>query len=567
MLQLTYSLSLITLFILLLTFLHSHSKALILFLTIIVISASVSEYFILISLAVTLYFTLREGMWQIALSLKNRKLLFGTCIFFFLYQVLFELTSKVKLNVLQFLTFGYDNAQHLGLLKVFVNEKTLSSSIFGSWENDFGLFREYPPGHALFTSYVSRVFFWNLARENNQLIVFFLMNFAVFVSCMVIANSFTLGKKLTTRRFAPSLLATALALYPWGILYTNGFGPYLVGILIILLVLSATMNTSSFEQQITLHVLGTSLLLITTPALVFSFIPSMTVALFVNRDSYNVLIKSKQFIPSLLFGLLALTIHFQTSSNFGWRQLLGDGGVQPPSLAFVILISLISLYYLINFFRKFDTNQFSLVIISLLVTTVVLICLNVYYTGTINYYAIKQFHVFSGFLCVYFVQRYCFTKRKKMLFRTMTVMLLAVSVIGIIKPKQYTGAFMGHLFETVTNAAFRSDWQNEIVDANSILSALEKTENSSDKCLIYHVGLNQIDLNSRWLNSIGNARSITQECFMSFWNRQDMILSNFLATLSNRVEYLVFTSSDVLDGSLMLKRNIIIMEADWSDRS
>ena len=567
MLQLFYSLSLITLLILLFSFLRSHSKALILFLTVIVVSATVSEYLILISLAITLYFVLRESMWQIALSIKNRKLFFSTFIFFLLYQVVFELTSKVKLNVLQFLTFGYDNAQHLGLFKVFVNEKTLSSSIFGSWENDFGLFREYPPGHALFTSYVSRVFFWNLERANNQLIVFFLINLAVFVSCIVIANSFMQENRSVTRKFSPRLLATVLAIYPWGILYTNGFGPYIFGILIILLVLSATMNASSFEQQITLHVLGTSLLLITTPSLVFSFIPSISVALFVNRDSYSVLIKSKQFIFSFLFGLLALTIHFQTSNNFGWRQLLGDGGVQPPSLGFVILISLISLFFLVNFFRKFDRNQFSLVIMSLLVTTVMLICLNVFFTGTVNYYAIKQFHIFSGFLCVYFVQKCFFTERKKMVFRTMAVMLLAVSVIGIIKPKQYTGAFMGHLFETVTNAAFRSDWQNEIVDANSVLSALEKTSNSSDKCLIYHVGGNQIDLNSRWLNSIGSARSITQDCFMSFWNRQDLSLSNFLATLSDQEVYLVFTSSDVLDGSLMQKSNIIIMEADWSDRS
>jgi hypothetical protein len=114
-------------------------------------------------------------------------------------------------------------------------------------------------------------------------------------------------------------------------------------------------------------------------------------------------------------------------------------------------------------------------------------------------------------------------------------------VIGLQSPRIYTGAFMGNVLQTSKAALTQNTWQTEIVDSRQITDVLKLDSGGKNTCLILHLNNREGDLNSRWLNALRESNSITQDCFMAFWNSTNMTLNEMYSQkISGNLDYYIF---------------------------
>ena len=138
---------------------------------------------------------------------------------------------------MQFLTFGYDNAFHISLFRQFNYSGHFHFPISDSGWSDFGLFRSYPSGQAAIFSTLSKVIFNSPKGYLAEVSAFFTLIFACLLLLYIFSMrtlSFKVGfKKNEKLAFVPILVATIIA-FP-GVILVNGFPPYILGLVIILI--------------------------------------------------------------------------------------------------------------------------------------------------------------------------------------------------------------------------------------------------------------------------------------------------------------------------------------------
>jgi hypothetical protein len=81
---------------------------------------------------------------------------------------------------------------------------------------------------------------------------------------------------------------------------------------------------------------------------------------------------------------------------------------------------------------------------------------------------------------------------------------------------------MGTLPKTVTDTSTKSEWVNEPVNSELVITNLNRLKQFHYDCIVYRDVPFEPDLTSRWLNAMSNLNLISDECFSVFGNPSSM---------------------------------------------
>ena len=499
---------------------------------------------------IVVYREVRNNKSQLSINLLQ---------FFYVDTVLLVITifvahiEKAPLRILQFLSFGYDNALHFSLFRVYSVEQEFAFGLNAHWTNDFGLFKTYPPGYsALWSFFYNNSFGVLNSSVGNLLSSFFILNLCLIVVITLQGANLVL-QLLKDERISKKSVCVLIAgpiFYFWGILLTNGFEPYLLGVLVILLFTRFLLESHSDSTNLLMTAATGFILISTTPAVSFIVVPSGGYFL------YQLLLKGNQRLRIKVYTLFLIAIatvaaylvYSHTTKTFGWRQMLGSGGVQPPNIYISIAISVFCLYSLFRIPRVRKSYLTAITLFTLGLSVVIYSGITYFLTGSIQYYAIKQGILFLGLESIFVVAFLLYLQSKsapsslnRNLIKFLCIFWLIMFAFGFQNPRTYTGAFMGNVLQTPKAAFGQNSWQTEIVDSRQIIDVLRLDPGEKNTCLILHLSKREGDLNSRWLNALRGSNSITQDCFMAFWNSTKMTLNEIYSQkIVGKYKYYVF---------------------------
>ncbi len=469
-------------------------------------------------------------------------------------------TQFPSLRIFQFLTFGYDNALHFSLFRVFTKEQQYYFGLNSSWVNDFGLFQTYPPGYSALWSFAYNSFLGsNTTNVGNLMLFFFLANITLLVVVYIQSVDLILRFSRYPQKWKFSVLiaTTPPVLYFWGLLLTNGFAPYLLGVSILLSYNRINLNSYKPERVLLFTYVATFIVIVVTPAIIWVvFLPGLYLFKVVFIDDLKLSrIKVLNAFSLIFFATISLLVYKNTTSTFGWRQMLGPGGVQPPNILLSILIVFLFLCLLIYQQRRGGEILMALSLIGLGMSVAVYSALTFLLTGSIQYYAVKQGLVFLGIASVYIIaiatniQNFSFLRMptgRSISFSTLLWSLIFLT--AFLNPKVYTGAFMGNLIQTTREVTTNDSWNEQIVDVNLIKSLLNSKRIGDNSCQIVHLPGEEGDLNSRWLNAVQPNNPITQDCFMAFWNSTNLSLKEiYESKISPNTIYSIYVNKESIN--------------------
>lgn len=445
-------------------------------------------------------------------------------------QAIYLLIKNQMVYVIQFLTFGYDNAFHLSLFRQFNVAGYFPVPFSDAGWSDFSLFRNYPTGQAAIFSLFAKVLFGNPNALSEETASFFTLILVSFILSIFLGFRLTLvDSSITIINSVTSFLFLSVGSFVYlGIFVSNGFPPYLFGILVLLIYTIQNRNESLFTQA---QKLGCTifLLMLISPALIFFLIipglyllNSLISELYISRDAWRF---AKSVAVLLVLSVAAIAYSLETSSNLGWRQVYAGGGIQPPNLLAASLMLVASGYMFFRIVGLIRTNTFIQIFGSGTLSVALLSTITILFTGSIQYYAVKQFYVWA-YLAVIFVCMSCNFRNKDSYIFKQSVFLLAASAIclSLINSKVFTGGFMG----TTRNAlleTFRVEaWDRQVVNAKSLLEIASNIDGEQGYCYVHVSANGESDLNSRWLNALDDDGLVTSKCFDVYWRSSLMSL-------------------------------------------
>jgi hypothetical protein len=460
---------------------------------------------------------------------------------YLLILLVFNVFIKKIEYVVQFLSYGYDNAFHLMVYRGFIETSWFPLNYLPEWWSDFGLFKSTPIGSSALFSAFSSIFLSGENEMASATSAFLLINLMIICAICLISIRIILQSDLNfSSRFQKSCLAVGIistVLLTSGTLLVNGFPPYNFAVLIILLVLRSTQNTQGLKPKLLTLTSGVFCLILITPApsaflilpasiLFFQFISTKILA----REYLEIL---KVTLIIIFLASISLFSFTSSSANLGWRQLLAPGGVSKPNIQMSVFLLLMSFILLmLKFFRNriefidvyFISGTLSLLILSLI---------NIIFTGQIQYYAIKQFYVWA-ILAAILLYRWLFSFRfgnseryKSFAIFVCGFLPLCMVLGGITKSNGFMqglpNAFYA-LVEAEKSTGYVVNGWNQVKIANNV-------EIPPKTCVLYREENNESDLNSRWANALKSDMYMPEKCFGLYWNSSvlDLLQIEFLA--------------------------------------
>jgi hypothetical protein len=320
----------------------------------------------------------------------------------------------------------------------------------------------------------------------------------------------------------------------FGIFLTNGFIPYAAGILILLiyhLVLSSNLDRTS--RYLTVF-LSTLLLLLISPALIaFLFFPGIISSIKYFKEA----ISSASYMrigiiltASTALALVGYFFQFITSSNFGWRLILEPGGVIKPNL-YVAFFLFLSIVFILALRRKSIIDNLVIqLVLSGAFSVAVLSAITIIFTGSIQYYAAKQLHVWLVLAALCVAAALTSLKGVAIKVSSLKVTFIFLLILPLMTSTSIRSGWMGNMIGVISSTVDKSNWEFQIVKVANIRSGLEVVntgENVSTECLILRSEGSESDLNSRWINALNIEPSITNNCFAAFWNSTTLSREEF----------------------------------------
>jgi hypothetical protein len=484
---------------------------------------------------------------------------FSLNIFFFSLvlislKILTTVFSKVPEHLLQFLSLGYDNAFHFAIFRYFRAEPWFPFSSQKSWGTDFGLFNTYPSGQSAFWSFLAEPIIGNNLDSEKNLIVFGVVNLSIliFMFWLIFRCIHNLRRRSIFDYVFAVISSLVVSIGYVGIFFTNGFPPYAAGILILLLYL-VTKNweldrTSSFLSPF----FAVLILILTTPALIaFLILPGLISTL----NYFKVALASRSFLRlglmlSLSSAFTVLGYFFQsiTSSNFGWRHILLPGGVIPPNRLVVLILVTATVFIIAIRWRSVFTIPAFQLTVSGALSVLFLSTITMVLTGSIQYFAVKQLHVWLVFGVISLSVALISLEVSQSKGNLLRVSLIFLLVIPLVTSTSVRSAWMGNVIGVVNATVDKSKWDSQIVNVESIetgLNATNSLKNVSEKCLILRTKGLDSDLNSRWINALNVKPSISDNCFTAFWNSANLTRNELeLRLIGLEGYFLILTDSD-----------------------
>jgi hypothetical protein len=332
-----------------------------------------------------------------------------------------------------------------------------------------------------------------------------------------------------------------------------------------------SIRTISVESKNAFPILAVTFLLTqTSPLLLFCLLIPFAFlflreihALFISQSFYRLI---HVFVWSIFFTVLALWFNSQSTSKFGWRQILAGGGIQPPNAYQSILVTSV-LIFTILFLPKVSALRVHLFLLySSWCSFLLMAGLTIGFTGTIQYYAIKQFYVVL-FLSSIFAAAHCsaqgMTVRPRIVSSYILILILSFSIWG---SRVFVQGFMGTLPRSIIALSNTSNWADNPVDAIKLLKVV-RSVNAKDTsgCILFRLPGHNSDLNSRWINALGFRQVVSEDCFVAFWNSEKLKNSDLIKKLGSMSgQYTIYldkmTASDIKN--LQDNLNVGVVELD-----
>jgi hypothetical protein len=439
-------------------------------------------------------------------------------------QAIYLVMKDQIVYVIQFLSFGYDNAFHLSLFRQFNVAGHFPAPFSDSGWSDFSLFRSYPTGQAAVFSLLSKVLFGNPKGFSEEIASFFTMILVAFILSILFGYKLVLaGRTMTRMNLLSSFLFLLIGSFVYlGIFVSNGFPPYLLGIMVLLVYAIQNSNGNLIIQA---QKLGCTifLLMLVSPALIFFLIiPSLFLLkslisdLYISRDGWRF---AKSIYLPLVLSLAALAYYLETSSNLGWRQVYAGGGIQPPNLPAAFLLLIASGFMFLRTLRIIKTNIVIQIFLSGTMSVGLLSAITILFTGSIQYYAIKQFYVWA-YLAVIFVGMGHHFKKKDSSILNKSIIFLAVFAVclSLFNSKVFTGGFMGTTRNALLETLREEAWDRQVVNAKSLIGIASNFDEEQGYCYVLVSANGESDLNSRWLNALDGDGLVTSKCFEVYWS-------------------------------------------------
>ena len=478
-------------------------------------------------------------------DLRNAVLLYT-----FFNLVRFLLESKIN-YVIQFLSYGYDNALHLSLFKGYLVTSWYPSLKPSSWASDFTLFQNYPSGQAAIYSFAGNIFGKSNFSTDSVICNFFLMELLTLLGIMfliyLIIRPLHKGKSIILKvsLFAISLLIGIT--YP-GIYLSNGFPPYLMGTFIVLgYALLVPSLGESQKPLITLLVV--CLLNLVCPAFIFCIlVPGVFYIIsriyFVSRTNQlkELFIITVASVSALVF---IYKVNTSTVSHFGWKIILSAGGIQNPNVILGFMVLLIFYTTNVIHWRHSLNDPLTLIAWSSILGTTLLASINYAYTQKVQYYAIKEAYV-ALLLCSLSSVRVLLINKgiRSSSWRSgyIPVLLFGCAMFAfqpILEASNSSNGFMSTFGNAAKADLNQPNWRLSYINADVLLSARSALGlNTKSKCILLRAAGHDSDLNSRWMNAISDIKTFDNNCFLTYWNSNMLTDEKFFAKIANTSEKL-----------------------------
>ena len=465
---------------------------------------------------------------------------------------LFAIFRTFTIHTLQFLTFGYDNAFHFTQYRAFRESSWFPYASNNLWSSDFSLFKTSPQGlHALF-SFLTSVLIGDNHNALLELNSYGFLSLGFLVTATIC--SINLIKKQIRPQFNKNIniivfwLIAIIAFATLGTLFTNGFPPYILSSCVILLwLIESNRQNGLISFTLNLCMAIFCVFVIHPGPMNLLVLPALIVFVRIIKKTREGNWRTGAVAAGLSISVLMYLIWTmgQTSGKFGWHQILQPGGCKAPGL-FSAMTALICFIYVIYRSRTLIASDPLIQVgISGMISVALFSALTIWFTGSIQYYAIKQFYIWEFFAGIIII-RYCLLSLKEKQTTILLYLLLISSILSapMIFPGNHSGPWMGVFPEGLKASIQSSVWENQIVNAQLLLKQGKIAMKLSDKCFITKIGSHPSDLNSRWLNSFSTPVHMSDPCFGGFWN-SDQTNLNLLASKLHKVDLKFVIFSDL----------------------
>jgi hypothetical protein len=448
--------------------------------------------------------------------------------------------KKVNEFNLQLFSFGYDNAFHFAIFRYFRGSTWFPFGFESDWGTDFEMFRTYPTGQAALWSFFTEPLIGNSTNAEDSLAAYTFLLIACYslMVYFVYRQIKPTAGNVANRVVVPLVFSVLINFAFASILFTNGFLPYFTGLLCLLVAVDSKDQIQNSFYKIASMALLTLILVLVSPALIAFIVIPVIVTTFTQLKKMLAFQEYSSVIISLIFGSLMLLLIFwtsqRTSSTYGWRQILAEGGIRQPSIIQALAVFSGYLAIVILQRKKQLTDVLMLVSASGLISVIGLVALTVFFTGSIQYYAVKQAYVALAICSIVLARDLLKLNLHKQLRLPLLAVLSLILILPNVIPRALNSGFMGALSGVVTHTLQKDEWDLEVVDANHILAGLKAGSSWSrgeTPCLILRHKPFESDLNSRWLNALTPEPNISNFCFAGFWNSTSLSMSELVERL------------------------------------
>lgn len=514
----------------------------------------------IISLILILIFLIRKSKAQS--TRKHFEALINPTIMYLIFINIFVMLKHFGNYVLQFSTYGYDNALHFSLYKAYRITNWFPFVHPSKWSSNFELFHNYPSGQSALFSYLSELNIGSSTSPLDNLMSYFLLNSVVLASVGYLSSRLIFSGQKSFRSFTSSVAGSVIAIAFAGIFFTDGFPPYLFGLFLVLLwTRSAILDEKNSNQVWVSGFLGLVMLFISPLILLCIIIPIIVLSILELRNlllAKSYLAITTRILFFLFCAILALKINAETSSRFGWRQILSGGGIQPPNVLEVIILMACVVLVTILSWRQL-TSPLNLVLFSTAISFVALAAITIHFAGTIQYYAIKQFYLLLVISSIVIFKYLSSGQKITLKYGLGTSLIVLLMITSIHYSKVFTSGFMGTLPRALNADLQKGAWDQNVVNSNLQIKVVSLIPSArKNDCVIFRVAKFDSDLNSRWANSLSSSQSTSNSCFNAYWNSNAMSDEKLLARLAKIQSSFILAVSDNMNFTNIPKNVLVI---------
>ena len=444
---------------------------------------------------------------------------------FFVMIVSLKLLQNISDWLIQFLGYGYDNAFHIMMFRGYRLSSWFPSGSQSSWWTDFNLFKVSPPGSSALFSIFSNVLIGAIHDANSEMASFFIIQISMLFALISISIVFVINHfpKNYDKRLVltVSTLLVPLIIYSTGTMLVNGFPPYVAVTLVLAYWMRMQPLLNSYSTKLLNLTFAAFVVLLITPGpFAFLIVPGLYLS-FKLISEYRANRDFKVFFVGVAAPLVLGGISYfefrSTSGSFGWRQILAPGGVHRPSLLLAIFITLV--FILISFKCRSDFLIW-LLIVSGFLSTALLSAITIIYTGSVQYYAVKQLYVWLPLTGIFIMSQIWKTKffSKNRRREPVAAVIGFFLVSSLLWSSSSSSGWMGTPISAVRNLANQSLWNQSIIFSRNFPKEYTNENSAPPKCIILRINPSESDLNSRWANALTNPLSMSSKCFDGYWN-------------------------------------------------